>query len=194
MFSATDTICQPDRAHQNITQLRLIHQYPSYRGSVKATSPNIFDKAKLDMNWTYPMPAEDFEVFDRTIAQLRKLLFADNEWGKLIESELYPGFNKSDTEQSREVLKEYLRTAMVSSLHPTCTCRMGLDSATSCSDSSLRVRGVMGVRVSDASAFATQVDGNPTQMILALSEKLAHMLKEEYLQKEKHFYHPREDL
>ena len=149
---------------------------------------------KLDMNWTYPMPAEDFEVFERTIAQLRKLLFADNEWGKLIESELYPGFNKSDMEQSREVLKEYLRTAMVSSLHPACTCRMGLDSATSCLDSSLRVRGVMGVRVSDASAFATQVDGNPTQMILALSEKLAHMLKEEYLQKEKQFYNPREDL
>ena len=69
---------------------------------------------------------------------------------------------------------------MVSALHPTCTCRMGSDPAKSCSDGQLRVRGVTGVRVSDASAFATQVDANPAQMIMALAEKLADMVKTEY--------------
>ena len=187
IFSATDTICRPEEQVTGpITQLRLIHQYPTYRGSVKATSPSIFDKALLDMNWTYPIPADDYDVFERTIEQLRKLLFDDNEWGRLIKRELHPGFIPGDKKKSKEMLMEYLRTDMVSSLHPTCTCRMGTDPATSCSDSSLRVRGVKGVRVSDASAFATQVDGNPVQMILALAEKLAQMLKEEYLQEEKH--------
>jgi choline dehydrogenase len=183
MFSATDTVCRPASAGtENITQLRLIHQHPSYRGSVKATSPSIFDKAQLDMNWKYPMPADDFDVFEKTIEHLRKLLFEDkNGWGALVEKELKPGFDPTNKERSKEMLKEYLRTAMVSALHPACTCRMGTDAATSCSDGNLRVRGVSGLRVSDASAFATQVDGNPTQMILTLAEKLADMLKVEWL-------------
>ena len=183
LFSATDTICRPgDSDTVNITQLRLIHQYPTYRGSIKATSPSIFDKAQLDMGWRTPMPADDFDVFEKTIQHLRKLLFEDkNEWGALIESELKPGYDRTNPTKSKEILTEYLRTDMVSALHPTCTCRMGIDAATSCSDSNLRVRGVTGLRVSDASAFATQVDGNPTQMILALSEKLADILKEEWL-------------
>eukprot|EP00009_Paramoeba_aestuarina_P004977 CAMPEP_0201516658 /NCGR_PEP_ID=MMETSP0161_2-20130828/7935_1 /ASSEMBLY_ACC=CAM_ASM_000251 /TAXON_ID=180227 /ORGANISM="Neoparamoeba aestuarina, Strain SoJaBio B1-5/56/2" /LENGTH=734 /DNA_ID=CAMNT_0047913877 /DNA_START=30 /DNA_END=2234 /DNA_ORIENTATION=+ len=72
---------------------------------------------------------------------------------------------------------------MVSALHPVGTCAMpqrGANEQNSCSDGELRVRGVQGLRVADASAFATQVDGNPTEMILTIGERLAEMLKKEY--------------
>ena len=44
--------------------------------------------------------------------------------------------------------------------HPSCTARMGADPATSVLDADLRVRGVQGLRVCDASAFPTLIGGN----------------------------------
>jgi choline dehydrogenase len=44
--------------------------------------------------------------------------------------------------------------------HPSCTARMGADPATSVVDNRLRVHGVQGLRVCDASAFPTLIGGN----------------------------------
>ncbi|KAH9920607.1 uncharacterized protein B0H18DRAFT_1086354 [Fomitopsis serialis] len=57
------------------------------------------------------------------------------------------------------------------------TARMGQDAQTSVVDPQLRVHGVDGLRVVDASAFPTQVSGHPCAVVIAMAEKAAELLK-----------------
>ncbi|KAJ9447036.1 L-sorbose 1-dehydrogenase [Diplonema papillatum] len=174
MFSATDTVCRPEpiAPPELQTSVRLIHQYPSYRGTVRATSASIYDKPQVDMGWRYPIPDDDLLPFQKTIDKLRELMARPGPWGDLVDKELLPG----DMD-----LAAYLKEGMVSALHPACTCRMG-----ACTDGQLLVKGVRNLRVCDASAFATQVDGNPAETIYAMAEKLADMLKEQWAAPQTH--------
>jgi choline dehydrogenase len=75
---------------------------------------------------------------------------------QLIKEELRPG----PKVQSDEELIADFRSRSGTVYHPSCTCRMGPDAATSVVDASLRVHGVGGLRVIDASAFPNIIAGN----------------------------------
>ncbi|KAJ6458822.1 GMC oxidoreductase [Mycena vitilis] len=61
--------------------------------------------------------------------------------------------------------------------HPTSSARMGASPSTSVVDSKLRVHGVKGLRVCDASAFPTQVSGHPAAVVVAVAERAADLIK-----------------
>lgn len=75
---------------------------------------------------------------------------------ELIKEELRPG-PKLVTDE--ELIADF-RNRSGTVYHPSCTCRMGLDPASSVVDAGLRVHGVGGLRVIDASAFPTIIAGN----------------------------------
>ena len=77
--------------------------------------------------------------------------------------------------QSDEALLEYCRVAAASQYHPVGTCRMGNDAA-AVVDSALRVRGVTGLRVADASMMPTLTSGNTNAPVMMIAEKAADLI------------------
>ena len=75
-------------------------------------------------------------------------------------------------------LKKYIRDTCITDWHPSGTCKMGLDSE-AVVDSRLRVYGVDGLRVVDASIMPSVVSGNLQASIFMIGEKGADMILED---------------
>ena len=73
----------------------------------------------------------------------------------------------------------YVRRTAWRGDHPTCTCRMGADDL-SVVDPGLRVRGVTGLRVADASIMPTLVSGNTNVPSTMIGQKASAMILEEH--------------
>ena len=101
-----------------------------------------------------------------------RTLAATPSLSAVIERETLPG----TAVQSRAQLLEDIRQRASTVFHPVSTCRMGPDAATSVVDARLRVHGLQGLRVIDASAFPAITSGNTNAPTLMLAEKGAALV------------------
>jgi choline dehydrogenase len=85
--------------------------------------------------------------------------------------ELYPGPQVRGSED----LRDYMRRTAVTYHHQVGTCRMGIDEF-AVVDPQLRVRGVDGLRVADASVMPAVVSGNTNSASLMIGERAAGFL------------------
>jgi choline dehydrogenase-like flavoprotein len=85
--------------------------------------------------------------------------------------EIGPG----DALQSDAELDAYIRATGATAHHPCGTCRMGSDKDTVV-DANLRVNGVQGLRVADASVMPDLVGGNINAAVIMIAEKAADMI------------------
>jgi 4-pyridoxate dehydrogenase len=91
----------------------------------------------------------------------------------LIEGELLPGADQT----TDAALDAHMRRTSATAHHPAGTCRMGpADDPLAAVDASLRVRGVNGLRVVDASVMPDIVGGNINAAVLMIAEKAADMI------------------
>jgi choline dehydrogenase-like flavoprotein len=86
--------------------------------------------------------------------------------------EVQPGPDARDD----AALIEYIRRAAVTVHHPCGSCRMGADDQ-AVVDEQLRVHGVEGLRVADASVFPCVVGGNTNAAVVMVAEKAADMIR-----------------
>jgi choline dehydrogenase len=86
--------------------------------------------------------------------------------------EVIPGPDVSSDEQ----LLAYLRQSLGTYFHPAGTCRMGTGPE-AVTDNELRVRGVDGLRVVDASVMPSLPTANPNATVLAIAEKAAELIR-----------------
>ena len=75
----------------------------------------------------------------------------------------------------------YIRSSAWTVFHPCCTCRMGEDAATSVVDARLKVHGVDGLRIADASVFPNVTSGNINAPSIMVGEKAADLILQDAL-------------
>ena len=123
----------------------LILGKPKSRGTLRLKSPNVREQALIDP--AYYSDEEDMETMIRGVRIARKIAEADglSQWGA---KELMPG-RRTKTD---EAIARYVRKNSITTYHFAGTCSMG-ETAEHVVDPQLRVRGVEGLRVADASAI-----------------------------------------
>ena len=95
---------------------------------------------------------------------------------RCVEHELRPGTGCSD----EDALLEHARTTGTTIYHPMGTCRMGADDdPMAVADARLRVRGIDGLRIVDASVMPTMPSGNINAPVFMIAEKAADMIAED---------------
>ena len=87
--------------------------------------------------------------------------------------ELSPG---ALVETDEEILDWVARDAETA-LHPSCTCRMGVDELAVVDPATMRVHGVDGLRVVDASVFPYVTNGNIYAPVMMVAEKAADLIR-----------------
>lgn len=113
----------------------------------------------------------DVEEMLAAVKYLRHLA-AQPALARLIKAELRPG---PDVVTDDDLIADF-RARSGTVYHPSCTCRMGADASTSVVDASLKVHGVGGLRVIDASAFPTIIAGNTNAPAMLMGWKGAEMV------------------
>ncbi|MBQ0887123.1 GMC family oxidoreductase N-terminal domain-containing protein [Streptomyces sp. RM72] len=142
---------------------------PASRGSLRITSSDPYAPSLIDPN--YFAEEQDVRAVLSGIETARTIAWTSalGEWG--IE-EVSPGLTAVD-EQS---IAAHVRNHFTSYCHPVGTCMMGEDE-TAVVDSQLRVRGLDGLRVADASVIPSIPSSNTNATVYAIAERAAELLR-----------------
>jgi choline dehydrogenase len=132
------------KAVEHVYGIVVILGKPKSRGTLRLRSGRVEDQALIDP--AYLRDPEDLETMVRGVELARQIARAPAlaEWGN---QELFPGKLLART---RKGIEKYIRGNVMTTYHFSGTCRMGTD-ADAIVDEQLRVRGVNGLRIADAS-------------------------------------------
>jgi choline dehydrogenase-like flavoprotein len=143
--------------------------YPQSRGRLTLASADPFAAPLIDSNLLGV--AEDVDALVRAIRLIRRI-FAARPFELYHATEAAPGA----AAQSDADLIAYIRANSYTVHHPVSTCRMGSDD-NAVVDPELRVKGLEGLRVADASVFPAVVGGNTNAAVIMIAEKAADMIR-----------------
>ncbi|HUP91124.1 MAG TPA: choline dehydrogenase [Solimonas sp.] len=144
---------------------------PLSRGEVRLASADPLAPPAID-----PNHFEHDRDLDKMVIALKKAreILAQPAFAQHARCELQPGAEVQTDEQLREWIRQHAETLY----HPVGTCKMGSDPM-AVVDARLRVHGVPGLRVIDASIMPTLVGGNTNAPTTMIGEKGARMVLED---------------
>ncbi|MDT8438974.1 MAG: choline dehydrogenase [Wenzhouxiangellaceae bacterium] len=141
---------------------------PLSRGHLALLSDD--PRRPLAIHANYLSEPDDLEMMLECIRLSREVL-AQPAFRPFRAHEIHPGDDVSD----RAGLIEFIRNKAESIYHPVGTCRMGSD-ADAVVDPELRVNGIEGLRVIDASVMPTLIGGNTNAPVIMIAEKAADLI------------------
>ena len=156
------------KALEHAFQVGVVILHPLSRGEMTLRSASPLDGPKIQLNMM-SNPAE-FEMMRRGIREARRIYHTPPQ-GDLTGAEAVPG----DDAQSDEQLDAWIRKVCSSTQHPVGTCSMGMG-AEAVVDPQLRVIGVQGLRVADASIMPTVPGANTNASAIMIGEKASDLV------------------
>ncbi len=144
---------------------------PRSRGRLSLTSNRASDKPRIEANYLSDADGYDLAMM-LECAKVSRDIFAQHAFDPYRGAPIFP--KRSDLSDAE--LIEFIRAKAESVYHPVGTCRMGDDDA-AVVDASLRVRGVDGLRVVDASVMPTLPGGNTNAPTIMIAERVADLIK-----------------
>lgn len=139
---------------------------PKSRGSVKLKTANYKDAPLID-------PAilehpDDVDCMVEGAKRANDLIMGSSDLGARIKENIFAGHCKTDVEWEQNI-----RERTDTNYHPVGSCRMGTDESAVVDSRTLKVNGVEGLRVADASVMPTIPGGNTTAPTMLIGEKCA---------------------
>ncbi|QYC39346.1 Oxygen-dependent choline dehydrogenase [Nonomuraea coxensis DSM 45129] len=150
-------------------QVHIGPMYSDARGSVRVTSAD--PRVKPALRFNYLSTDQDRREWVEAVRHARNIL-AQPAWDGLDGGELSPG---PGVETDEDILRWVAKDAETA-LHPSCTCRMGTDELSVVDPDTMRVHGLDGLRVVDASAMPYVTNGNIYAPVMMLAEKSADLI------------------
>jgi choline dehydrogenase len=142
---------------------------PEGRGSVTLRSADPRDAPRIRLGLLrHPKDREAA----RTMLRFIRDFFASAPLSDMISGEVFPGLGA----QSDEALDAVIRQTIQVGAHPAGTCAMGTDPATSVVDARLKVHGIEGLHIADASIMPRIVSGNTAAPAVMIGEKLSDLM------------------
>ncbi|KAI5362616.1 putative glucose-methanol-choline oxidoreductase, FAD/NAD(P)-binding domain superfamily [Septoria linicola] len=145
---------------------------PESRGTITLSSPSPFDAPTINANYLSTQHDRDMMTYgmrlSRRVAQTAAFKDAFSQWY----------FPAKMNEMNDDQLLEAVRSGSETIYHPMGTAKMGPASdPTAVVDASLKVHGVQGLRIVDASVFPMPVACHPCAPVVMTAEKAADMIK-----------------
>ena len=150
-------------------QVHVGHNKPKSRGTIRALSSEVTDKPEIRFN--YLQHPEDVEGF-RACVRLTREIIAQKAMKPYRQTEIQPG----ERIQSDSDIDAFVRQAVESAYHPSCSCRMGTDELAVVNPET-RVHGLEGLRIVDSSIFPTIPNGNLNSPTIMTAERAADAIK-----------------
>lgn len=160
-------LIKPSQEHMLDGYVELLQ--PESRGEVTLRSTDPADKPRILLNML--RAPEDRATLRRGLRLIRRF-YNTPPLGDLIERETFPGVDV----QSDDDLDAYMRETVDMGHHPVGTCSMGIG-GDAVVDPELRVRGLEGLRVVDASIMPEVPSGNTNAPTIMIAEKAADLIR-----------------
>ena len=149
-------------------QVHVGHNKPKSRGSVTIQSANPEQPPQILFN--YLQHKDDIEGF-RACVRLTRDIIEQSAFDDYRDEEIQPGKHI----QTDEEIDAFVRQAVESAYHPSCSCKMGEDDM-AVVNSNTQVHGIKGLRVVDSSIFPTVPNGNLNAPTIMVAEKAADLI------------------
>jgi choline dehydrogenase len=143
---------------------------PHSRGEIRLASRDATAAPHIQAN--YFESAVDQQAMVSGIRWIRRI-FASLPLAEIVVKEREPGKHLTSSED----IIEFVREKAQSMYHPVGTCKMGQDEM-AVVDEDLRVRGIDGLRVADASIMPVITSGNTNAPVIMIGEKAADLIKQ----------------
>jgi choline dehydrogenase len=153
--------------------LHACYLHPRSRGRVSLVSNQATDKVRIDAGYLNDPDGHDLKMMVECVKASRQI-FSQPAFAPYRGEELFPG----DQVQDDAEIVDFIKRKAESIYHPVGTCKMGsADDRDAVLDPQLRVRGVEGLRVVDASVIPKLIGGNTNAPTMMIAERAADLIR-----------------